>query len=70
MTATAAPAAKYPRVQNYIAGSFVPTNGRTLEVVNPADGSVFAWGRELPASAGAGLPRSGKSERWDRRRVR
>jgi malonate-semialdehyde dehydrogenase (acetylating)/methylmalonate-semialdehyde dehydrogenase len=52
MTATAAPPAKYPRVENYIAGSFVPGEGRTLEVLNPADGSLLA---HVPLSGPAEL---------------
>ena len=42
MTATAAPAAKYPRVQNYIGGRFVAGKGQTLEVLNPGDGSLLS----------------------------
>jgi len=42
MTATAAPAAKYPKVQNYIGGKFVAPGGQTLEVLNPADGSLLS----------------------------
>ncbi len=42
MTATAAPAAKYPAVQNYIGGRFVAGTGRALEVLNPADGSLLS----------------------------
>jgi len=42
MTATAAPAAKYPKVQNYIGGKFVAAGGQMLEVLNPADGSLLS----------------------------
>jgi malonate-semialdehyde dehydrogenase (acetylating) / methylmalonate-semialdehyde dehydrogenase len=42
MTATAAPVAKYPKVQNYIGGKFVTAGGQTLEVLNPADGSLLS----------------------------
>ena len=42
MTATAAPTAKYPTVENYIGGHFVPGAGRRLEVLNPADGSLLS----------------------------
>src|SRR5688572_29777562 len=52
MTATAAPAAKYPRVQNYIAGNFVPGKGQALEVLNPADGSLLS---HVPLSGPAEL---------------
>jgi malonate-semialdehyde dehydrogenase (acetylating)/methylmalonate-semialdehyde dehydrogenase len=52
MTATAAPTAKYPKVQNYIGGRFVPGSGRTLEVVNPGDGSLLS---HVPLSGPAEL---------------
>jgi malonate-semialdehyde dehydrogenase (acetylating)/methylmalonate-semialdehyde dehydrogenase len=52
MTATAAPAAKYPRVQNYIGGEFVAGQGRTLAVLNPADGSLLS---QVPLSGPAEL---------------
>src|SRR5437016_8137625 len=44
MTALETPTtSKYPDVRNYIAGQFVDGNGaRTLEVTNPADGSVIS----------------------------
>jgi malonate-semialdehyde dehydrogenase (acetylating)/methylmalonate-semialdehyde dehydrogenase len=52
MTATAAPAAKYPAVQNYIGGRFVAGTGRALEVLNPADGSLLS---HVPLSGSAEL---------------
>ena len=42
MTATAAPAARHPVVQNYIGGRFVPDVGRRLEVLDPSDGSLLS----------------------------
>jgi len=44
MTALETPtASKYPDVRNYIGGQFVDGNGsRTLDVTNPADGSVIS----------------------------
>jgi malonate-semialdehyde dehydrogenase (acetylating)/methylmalonate-semialdehyde dehydrogenase len=52
MTATAAPTAKYPQVQNYIGGRFVPGDGRTLDVLNPGDGSLLS---HVPLSGPAEL---------------
>jgi malonate-semialdehyde dehydrogenase (acetylating)/methylmalonate-semialdehyde dehydrogenase len=52
MTATAAPVAKYPKVQNYIGGKFVAAGGQTLEVLNPADGSLLS---HVPLSGPAEL---------------
>ena len=52
MTVTAVPVAKYPAVQNYIGGRFVAGNGRALEVLNPADGSLLS---HVPLSGSAEL---------------
>ena len=52
MTATAAPAAKYPKVQNYIGGRFVPGKPQTLDVLNPGDGSLLS---QVPLSGSAEL---------------
>ena len=52
MTATAAPTAKYPRVQNYIGGRFVPGKGQALDVLNPGDGSLLS---HVPLSGPAEL---------------
>ncbi|HEY7613783.1 MAG TPA: CoA-acylating methylmalonate-semialdehyde dehydrogenase [Gemmatimonadales bacterium] len=52
MTATAVPTAKYPRVQNYIGGSFVAGKGQTLDVLNPGDGSLLS---QVPLSGSAEL---------------
>jgi malonate-semialdehyde dehydrogenase (acetylating) / methylmalonate-semialdehyde dehydrogenase len=47
MSSTLAPvsaprAPRYPPVGNFIAGRFDPTSSRTLEVVNPSDGSLLS----------------------------
>ncbi|MEA2489363.1 MAG: malonate-semialdehyde dehydrogenase (acetylating) / methylmalonate-semialdehyde dehydrogenase [Acidobacteriota bacterium] len=47
---TAAPAARYPDVRNYIGGAFVETDAQAhLDVTNPADGSVIS---RVPLSGG------------------
>jgi malonate-semialdehyde dehydrogenase (acetylating)/methylmalonate-semialdehyde dehydrogenase len=46
---------KYPDVRNYIAGEFVTTGGRTLEVTNPADGSLLT---QVPLSTNEDLDRA------------
>ena len=47
---------KYPDVRNYIAGEFVDNNGaRTLDVTNPADGSVIS---RVPLSGTAEVDRA------------
>ncbi len=49
-------ASKYPDVRNYIAGEFVDGNGaRTLDVTNPADGSVIS---RVPLSGSAEIDRA------------
>src|SRR5437588_10360497 len=57
MTALETPTtSKYPDVRNYIAGQFVDGNGaRTLEVTNPADGSVIS---RVPLSGSAEIDRA------------
>ena len=39
---TAAPSTRYPVVQNYIGGRFVPGDGRLVDIFNPGDGSVIS----------------------------
>src|SRR5437763_6922675 len=47
---------KYPPLQNYIGGEFVPGSGREeLDVTNPADGSVIS---RVPLSAGEDVDRA------------
>ncbi|HUP45180.1 MAG TPA: CoA-acylating methylmalonate-semialdehyde dehydrogenase [Thermoanaerobaculia bacterium] len=46
---------KYPTVQNFIGGAFVAAAGETLDVTNPADGSVIS---RVPLSAAADLERA------------
>jgi malonate-semialdehyde dehydrogenase (acetylating) / methylmalonate-semialdehyde dehydrogenase len=49
-------ASKYPDVRNYIGGAFVDGNGaRTLDVTNPADGSVIS---RVPLSAASDVDRA------------
>src|SRR5438876_955409 len=57
MTALETPtASKYPDVRNYIGGEFVDGDGgRTLDVTNPADGSVIS---RVPLSPGAEVDRA------------
>jgi malonate-semialdehyde dehydrogenase (acetylating)/methylmalonate-semialdehyde dehydrogenase len=57
MTALETPtASKYPDVRNYIAGEFIDGNGtRTLDVTNPADGSVIS---HVPLSGSAEIDRA------------
>jgi malonate-semialdehyde dehydrogenase (acetylating)/methylmalonate-semialdehyde dehydrogenase len=52
MTATAAPPARYPAVQNYIGGRFVPGAGSRLDVLDPSDGSLLS---QVPLSGPAEL---------------
>jgi malonate-semialdehyde dehydrogenase (acetylating) / methylmalonate-semialdehyde dehydrogenase len=52
MTATAAPTARYPAVQNYIGGRFVPGAGPRLEVLDPSDGTLLS---QVPLSGPAEL---------------
>ena len=57
MTALETPtASKYPDIRNYIAGEFVDGGGaRTLDVTNPADGSVIS---RVPLSGSAEIDRA------------
>src|SRR5438876_7293390 len=57
MTALETPtASKYPDVRNYIGGEFVDGDGgRTLDVTNPADGSVIS---HVPLSGAAEIDRA------------
>jgi len=49
-------ASKYPDVRNYIGGEFVDGNGaRTIDVTNPADGSVIS---RVPLSGSADVDRA------------
>ena len=46
---------KYSEVQNYIGGEFVPTDGQSVDVMNPADGSVIS---RVPMSGAADVERA------------
>ena len=51
---------KYPEVQNFIGGQFVKTEAKSLDVTNPADGSVIS---RVPLSSSADLDRAVKAAR-------
>jgi malonate-semialdehyde dehydrogenase (acetylating)/methylmalonate-semialdehyde dehydrogenase len=42
MTATAAPRTRYPAAGNFVGGRTVPGSGPSIDVINPADGSVLS----------------------------
>ncbi len=51
---------RYPDVQNYIGGKFIPGSGRTLDVLDPADGTLLS---RVPLSTSAEVDQAVESAR-------